>query len=80
MVSRCYWALAVSKMVRHYKRKTNGLIPADRIRDAIEKVTAGRTVKGVATEMNIPRTTLTRYVKKESMRHNTVEPQYAPNY
>ena len=53
-------------MVRHYKRKTSrGLADEDDIRAAVFKVvTDGGKIAQIAREMNIPRTTLLRYVKK----------------
>ena len=53
-------------MVRHYKRKTSrGLADEDDIRAAVFKVVRdGGKIAQITREMNIPRTTLLRYVKK----------------
>ena len=54
-----------SRNMRNYKRKTNQGAPLDILQRAADEVILhGRSKKGVATEFNIDRITLSRFVEK----------------
>ncbi|ELU03693.1 hypothetical protein CAPTEDRAFT_206367 [Capitella teleta] len=63
---------------RNPKRKTSkGSVPGDVMEAAAKRVCAGQSVRDVADESGIPKTTLHRYVAKM----NTEEsPRFTPNY
>ncbi|ELT87936.1 hypothetical protein CAPTEDRAFT_212200 [Capitella teleta] len=64
--------------MRNPKRKTSkGSVPGDVMEAAAKRVCAGQSVRDVADESGIPKTTLHRYVAKM----NTEEsPRFTPNY
>ena len=52
-------------MVRHYKRKTErASIDGSLMSKAAEEVLKGRSVRSVASDLGVNRTTLARYVKQ----------------
>ena len=65
-------------MPRLYKRKTNkGLIPVEVMKNAVDAVKAGRTVRRASIAFGIPRTTLTNNVKKSEVKENlNLQPNY----
>uniref|UniRef100_A0A671QJU5 HTH CENPB-type domain-containing protein n=1 Tax=Sinocyclocheilus anshuiensis TaxID=1608454 RepID=A0A671QJU5_9TELE len=53
-------------MPRHYKRKTNwGSTPLEDMKRAANDVMGGKSIRAVAKEKNIDRSTLRRYIKKK---------------
>ena len=59
--------------MRNYKRKTNrGNTPRDVLQRAAAEVEKGRAIRSVATEFNVDRMTLKRYITKRAMNPDAV--------
>lgn len=56
-------------MPRNYKRRTNwGSTPLEEMERAATDVKGGKSIRSVAKERNIDRTTLRRYIKKKTVK------------
>ena len=64
--------------MRFYKRKTDeGLVPEQVMRDAVQLVLDGLSIREAATQKAVSKTTLSRYVKRYRSDNST---QLKPNY